>query len=83
VNAGAQAGKETEEQPSSNKCQPIQQEELRRAELAISEKRMTMIEDGMQDLKEVIKKQADDIERMAKEKGRMAKAATRVFSRSS
>jgi hypothetical protein len=73
ANTAAQARREVEEQPSANKPSPVQQEELRRAEPAVSEQRMTTMEDEMNDLKEMIKKQAEDIDRMARERAEWQK----------
>jgi hypothetical protein len=64
ANAGGIPG----EQPSANGPSPWQQQEKARAAgLAMSEQRITTIEDGMHDLKEMIRKQAEEIERMNKE----------------
>jgi hypothetical protein len=53
---------------SANGPFPQQQEEARAVSPAMSEQRMTTIEDGMHDLKEMIQKQAEEIERMNKER---------------
>ena len=67
--ASANAGGAPGEQPSTNGPSPRhQQEEARPAGPAISEQRMTTIEDGMLDLKEMIRKQAEEIERMNRER---------------
>ena len=47
---------------------PRQQGEARAADPVMSEQRMVTIEDGMHDLKEMIQKQAEEIERMNKER---------------
>jgi hypothetical protein len=56
-----------EEQPSANGPPPHQQEEVKMVDLAMSEQRMITIEDGMNNLKEMIQKQAEEIERTSKE----------------
>jgi hypothetical protein len=56
------------EQPSANGPSPRSQGEARAADPAMSEQRMVTIEDGMHDLKEMIQKQAEEIERMNKER---------------
>jgi hypothetical protein len=63
--ASANAAGALEEQPSANGPSPRHQpEEARPAGPAIFEQRMTTMEDGMLDLKEMIRKQAEEIERM-------------------
>ena len=67
--ASANAGGAPGEQPSANGPSPRQQqEEARPSGPAMSEQRMTTIEDGMLDLKEMIRKQAEEIERMNMER---------------
>jgi hypothetical protein len=67
--ASANAGGAPGEQPSANGPSPRQQqEEARPAGPAMSEQRMTTIEDDMLDLKEMIRKQAEEIERMNRER---------------
>jgi hypothetical protein len=51
---------------ASRESSPLRIEEARAADPVMSEQRMTTIEDGMHDLKEMIKKQAEEIERMNK-----------------
>jgi hypothetical protein len=55
-------------QPSANEPSPRQQEEVRVADPTMSEQRMVTIEDGMNDLKEMIQKQAEEIKKMNKER---------------
>ena len=55
------------EQPCANGPSPRQQGEATTADPAMSEQRMVTIEDGMHDLKEMIQKQAEEIERLNKE----------------
>jgi hypothetical protein len=67
--ASANAGGILGEQPSANGPSPQQQqEEAKAAGPAMSEQRMTTIEDDMLDLKEMIRKQAEEIERMNRER---------------
>ena len=67
--ASANAGGIPGEHPSANGPSPQQQqEEARAAGPAMSKQRMTTIEDGMLDLKEMIQKQAEEIERMNRER---------------
>ena len=67
--ASANAAGDPGEQPSANGPSPRhQQEQARPAGPAISEQRMTTIEDGMLDLKEMIRKQAEEIERINRER---------------
>ena len=65
ANAGGAAG----EHPSANgPSSQHQQEEARPAGPVMFEQRMTTIEDGMLDLKEMIRKQAEEIERINRER---------------
>jgi hypothetical protein len=67
--ASANAGGIPGEQPYANGPSPQQQqEEARAAGPAMSEQRMTTIEDDMLDLKEMIRKQAEEIEMMNRER---------------
>jgi hypothetical protein len=58
----ARSGDLLGEQPSANGPSPRQQEEVRIADPAMSEQRMVTIEDRMNDLKEMIQKQVEEIE---------------------
>jgi uncharacterized protein (DUF305 family) len=64
----ARGGELPGEQPFANGPSPHQQEEIRVADPAMLEQRMVTIEDGMNDLKEMIQKQAEEIEKMNKER---------------
>jgi hypothetical protein len=56
-----------EEQPSANGPTPHQPDAVKIVDPAMSEERMVTIEDGMNDLKEIVKRQAKEIERMNRE----------------
>jgi hypothetical protein len=59
------SGELSEEQPSANGPPPRQKEEIKIADPA---QRMVTIEDGMNDLKEMIQKKAEEIEKINKER---------------
>ena len=63
----ARGGEFPEEQPSANRPPQRQQDEVKIFDPAMSEQRMVTIQDEMNDLKEMVKRQAEEIERMNRE----------------
>jgi hypothetical protein len=64
----ARGGEMLAEQPSANGPTPHKPDGVKIANPAMLEQRMVTIEDGMNDLNEMVKRQAEEIERMNRER---------------